>query len=82
MLRRVRGNLTGVRSAGTGHLAWKYVFIHTDHWILSLIFICCLNLFRTIVTAYKVYVGHNVSCALVVIIADLFAFDFGNKPYF
>lgn len=87
MLRRVRGNLTGARSAGTGHLAWRYtVFIHTDHWTLSLIFICCSNLFRTIVTACKVHVNHNVSCALVVLMtADSFAFVwgfFGNKEYF
>ena len=58
MLWSVRGSFPVARSAGTCHLAWKYVvFIHADFWTLSLIFIHCFNLFWTLVTACKVHVA-------------------------
>ncbi len=51
------------------------MFIHTDHCTFSLILICCCNLLGTILTECKVYVSHNVSCVLVVLMSvDLFAF--------
>lgn len=71
MLWRVRGSLTGARSAGTGHLARRYsVFIHTDHWTLLLELICISNSFIAMVIAdkeYYMYVSHNVFCDIVVL---------------